>query len=169
MAETVSALEAVLATRTRALLRTAFLLTGDPEAARDLLQSALERVTRRLSSIRDPQALEAYLRATMATTAANQRRRMWHRELPTATLIDDEGRDNTAASDSRVAIVAALRALPPEQRAVIVLRFYEDLTEAQTAKVLGVAVGTVKSRTSRALDALRMSGLALSEEVSSHE
>jgi RNA polymerase sigma-70 factor (sigma-E family) len=165
VAETDGALEAVLATRTRALLRTAFLLTGDPESARDLLQSALERVTRRLGAIRDPQALEAYLRATMATTAANQRRRMWHRELPTATLVDEEGRDPTAAADSRVAVVAALRALPPEQRAVIVLRFYEDLTEAQTAQVLGIALGTVKSRTSRALDALRASGLALSQEV----
>jgi RNA polymerase sigma-70 factor (sigma-E family) len=165
VAETASAREAVLATRTRALLRTAFLLTGHPEAARDLLQSALERVTRRLGTIRDPQALEAYLRATMATTAANQRRRMWHRELPTATPVDDEGRDPTAASETRVAVVAALRALPAEQRAVIVLRFYEDLTEAQTAQVLGIALGTVKSRTSRALDALRASGLAVSQEV----
>src|SRR4051794_6099240 len=66
----VELLERLLAARTPALLRTAFLLTGDREAARDLLQSALERVSSRLSSIREPQALEAYLRATMATTAS---------------------------------------------------------------------------------------------------
>jgi RNA polymerase sigma-70 factor (sigma-E family) len=151
----------VLARRTPALLRTAFLLTGDREAARDLLQSALERVSPRLGRIRDADAVEAYLRATMATTASNQRRRMWQRETPYAVIPDREWIDPTGTFDTRLTVLAALQMLPPEQRTVLVLRFYEDLTEMQTAEMLGIAVGTVKSRTARALVALRASGLAL--------
>lgn len=155
-------LERLLAARTPALLRTAFLLTGDQEAARDLLQSALERVSSRLGSIREPQALESYLRATMATTAAKQRRRFWHREIATGVL--PERADAAVESDVRLSLVRALRALPAEQRAVLVLRFYEDLSEVQTAALLGIAVGTVKSRTSRGLQALRTGGVALVED-----
>jgi RNA polymerase sigma-70 factor (ECF subfamily) len=160
-----TALEALLTNRTSALLRTAFLLTGDPEAARDLLQSALERVTRRLGTLRDPQAVEAYVRATMASTAANQRRRFWHREAPTAQLPERPSYGDHAV-DIRLTVMAALRALPANQRAVIVMRFYEDLSEAQTAQALGIPVGTVKSRTSRALVALRASGLSIVEDGS---
>ena len=156
-----AALEEVLAHRTRALLRTAFLLTGDAEAARDLLQSALERVMPRLGRIRDAHAIEAYLRATMATTASNQRRRMWQRETPMAVIPERGWTDPTGVFDTRLTVLAALQTLPAEQRVVLVLRFYDDLTEAQTAELLGIAVGTVKSRTSRALAALRASGLVL--------
>ena len=158
-------LERLLAARTPALLRTAFLLTGDQEAARDLLQAALERVSSRLASIREPQALESYLRATMATTAAKQRRRLWHREIATAELPERVSGGHAHDSDVRLSLVRALRALPAEQRAVLVLRFYEDLSEIQTAALLGIAVGTVKSRTSRGLEALRVSGDALAEDV----
>jgi RNA polymerase sigma-70 factor (sigma-E family) len=158
-----SLLRELLAARTPALLRTAFLLTGDTESARDLLQSALERVTPRLPSLRHQQALEAYLRATMATVAANQRRRMWHRERATGLVPDTTAADADAATDTRLVVLAALRRLPADQRVILVLRFYEDQSEAETARVLGLPVGTVKSRTSRALDALRASGLALAE------
>ena len=71
----------------------------------------------------------------------------------------------TVDSDTRIFLVDALRALPADQRAVLVLRFYEDLSEAQTADLLRVPVGTVKSRTTRALQALRQSGIALVEEA----
>jgi RNA polymerase sigma-70 factor (sigma-E family) len=152
-------LDELVQARTPALLRTAFLLTGDADAAQDLLQSALERVHRR--HLRDPSALEAYLRATMATLASNSRRRRWHHEHLHAVLPEfpAAGQD----SDGRLAMLAALRQLTPEQRVVLVLRFYEDLTEVQTAHELGIAVGTVKSRTARALAALRESHL-LTEE-----
>jgi RNA polymerase sigma-70 factor (ECF subfamily) len=156
------AFERLLAARTPALLRTAFLLTGDREAARDLLQSALERVHPRLRGLREPQALEAYVRATMATTAANARRRRWHGETPTSQPPDrGSDDDSTAFVDARLSVVAALKQLPADQRAVLVLRFHEDMSEAEVASVLGLPHGTVKSRTSRALAALRQSGLIL--------
>lgn len=156
-------LEELLAARTSALLRTAFLLTGHEEAARDLLQSALERVARRLASIREPQALEAYLRTAMATTAANNRRRFWSRERATGYL--PEQAVEAPDTDTRLVLVAALRRLPPEQRAVLVLRYFEDLSEADTAATLGIPVGTVKSRASRAVASLRESGIALVQEA----
>jgi RNA polymerase sigma-70 factor (ECF subfamily) len=157
-----SALEALLAARTPALLRTAYLLTGDPDAARDLLQSALERVTKKLGSIKEPQAIESYLRATMATTAANQRQRFWRREIATERLPEVPG--DVVDLDTRMVLQRALQQLPPDQRTVLVLRFYEDLTEPQTAAILGIAVGTVKSRASRGLHSLRDAGIALSED-----
>ena len=150
-----------MAARTAALLRTAFLLTGDTEGARDLVQTALERVARRLGQIRDEGALEAYVRATIASTAVNGRRRMWSREYATDHLPELAVEDAARGSDVRLTVLAALRALPPAQRAVIVLRFYDDLTEEQTAHALSVPVGTVKSRTARALVSLRASDLAL--------
>ncbi len=156
------ALEQLLAARTAALLRTAYLLTGDPEAARDLLQSALERVLPRLGRIQDPQALEAYVRKTMATTASNQRRRFWKREVATGQL--PERLDQGVDSDTRVTLVQALQKLTPDLRTVLVLRFYEDLSEPQTADLLGIPAGTVKSRTSRGLQALRDAGIALVED-----
>lgn len=150
---------AFVAARTPALLRTAFLLTGQAEAAQDLLQDALVRLHGRWGRVREPAAREAYLRRILATTAANQRRRRWHGERPSAQPPPDAGADPYADADDRQVVADALRALPAPQRAVLVLRYWEDLTEAQTAQVLGCSVGTVKSRTSRALARLREQAL----------
>lgn len=147
--------EVFVAARTPALLRTAFLLTGHPEAARDLLQDALVRMYGRWGRVREPHAREAYLRKVMATTAATQRRRRWHDETPTDHPAEQLGTDPYAAADDRHVVLDALRGLGPAHRAVLVLRYWEDLTEARTAQVLGCSVGTVKSRTSRALEQLR--------------
>lgn len=147
--------EAFVAARTPALLRTAFLLTGHPEAARDLLQDALVRTYSRWGRIREAPAREAYLRKVMVTTAATQRRRRWHDETPTDQPPDLTRTDPFAAADDRHMVLDALRGLSPSHRAVLILRYWEDLTEAQTAVVLGCSVGTVKSRASRALDQLR--------------
>jgi RNA polymerase sigma-70 factor (sigma-E family) len=159
-------LEELVRTRTSALLRTAFLLSGTHEGAQDLLQKALERVNRRLDQVRDPVALESYVRAAMATIASNDRRRLWRRESPVAVVPERGVADTADYSDTRLAVLGALRALPAAQRAVLVLRFYEDLTEAGTAAALGISTGTVKSRTSRALAALRASGIGIEERLS---
>jgi RNA polymerase sigma-70 factor (sigma-E family) len=141
--------------RGAALSRIAYLLTGDHGAAEDLLQSAVARLLphwRRVRLRGDP---EAYLRRIMV----NQRTRWWSRRrgeyltaAPPERATAGDGNDRTLG---RVALAEALRALPPRQRAVIVLRFYADLSEAETAAELGCAVGTVKSQTHAALARLR--------------
>ncbi len=143
-----------VAARSPALTRTAFLLTGDWQLAEDLLQTALMRCYGHWSRIDVP---EAYVRRAMVTAVVGWRRRRWHGELPTAAMPDQ------ATADEDVADLVCLRAdllrllhdLGPRQRAVLVLRFYEDLSESEVAAMLGVSVGTVKSQTSRALARLR--------------
>lgn len=145
-----------MAVRFRALCRLAFLLTGDWAQAEDLVQDALVRCERRWRSIAadDP---DAYVRRAVVNAAANWRRRR-RTELP---LTEEAlpARDDSAATDARLMLIAALRRLPIDQRQVLVLRFFEQLSEAETALALGIAPGTVKSRTSRGLDALRTAGV----------
>jgi RNA polymerase sigma-70 factor (sigma-E family) len=148
-----------------ALLRTAFLLTGDRDAAQDLLQESLVRLYRHWARIADPESRTAYARRVLATTAANGRRRGWRREVPNGRVERDDvvAGDPFGQADTRAALLTGLRALSPAHRAVLVLRFYEDLSEAQTAQALGCSTGTVKSRTSRALAVMRENGLDLSD------
>ncbi len=167
MSEQDADFEALVVARSGALLRTAYLLTGDPHLAEDLLQVALTRTHARWHHLRSVEAGEAYVRRVLATQAVSWRRRRWHGERATEVLPEPGGSGDVEAADRRDVLRRALLALPPAQRAVVVLRFYDDLSEAQTAELLGVAPGTVKSRTSRALTALRQHGLALTpEEVS---
>lgn len=147
--------EEFVASRGRDLWRSAWLLTGDAQKAEDLVQTALMKCWRRWSSIADDGAVEAYVRRTMLTTYTDWWRRKWNGERPTELVPDAVHRD--VDPGLRQDTLAALAVLPRGQRAVIVLRFYEDLTEAQTAEALGISVGTVKSQTSRALNALRSS------------
>jgi RNA polymerase sigma-70 factor (sigma-E family) len=129
----------------------AYLLTGDHHDAEDLLQQSLVKAVGAWKRIEgDP---EPYVRTILVRQNVSRwRRRRW-RELPTESppemLVPDEG------TDARLALHRALGVLAPRQRAVIVLRYYEDLTEAQTAEALGIAVGTVKSQTRDALRRLR--------------
>ncbi len=135
------------------LLRTAYLLTRDWAAAEDLLQTALMKAWfawRRLDG--EP---EAYVRRIIATTYVSWRRRRWSSEISHGELPESPSADATAAVDERSRLWSALGRLPARQRAVLVLRFYEDLTEQQVAATLGVAVGTVKSQTAKALTKLR--------------
>jgi RNA polymerase sigma-70 factor (sigma-E family) len=155
--------EFVLARRS-ALSRTAYLLTGDHAVAEDLLQAALVRTAEHWHRIvgGDP---EAYLRRVMVNERTSRwRRRRYAVEVPTSTdslaaLANTASGTNTAdtadAVVRRTALAAALAQLPPRQRAVIVLRFFDDLSEAQTAEVLGCAIGTVKSQAHVALARLR--------------
>jgi RNA polymerase sigma-70 factor (sigma-E family) len=147
--------EEFVASRGRDLWRSAWLLTGDAQKAEDLVQTALMKCWRRWSSIADDGAVEAYVRRTMVTTYTDWWRRKWNGERPSEHVPDVVHRDPDRGD--RQDVLAALASLPRGQRAVVVLRFYEDLTEAQTAEALGVSVGTVKSQTSRALSALRSS------------
>lgn len=148
-----------VAGRQRALLRSAWLLTGDWSAAEDLVQTALMRSWPKWRRLTADDAAEAYVRRVMFNAFATARRRRWHQEIPTGVLPERPASgpdsDPSEAADLRRMLVAAVQALPPRQRAVVVLRFFDDLTETQTAAVLGVAVGTVKSQTAKALTSLR--------------
>ena len=143
------------------LLRRAVLLTGDRGRAEDLVQSSLAAAYVRWRRINEP---GAYLRTVMARTAVGWRTRRWNGELPTVDLPDrPSDRDGVADSDLTSAVRRALMTLPPEQRAVLVLRYFDDCSEAEIAEALGCSAGTVKSRASRGLSALRATGL-LAEE-----
>lgn len=141
-------------TRSTALLRVAYLLTGDRHVAEDLLQSVLERMYvrwRRIASNPD-----AYARRSLVNAASSRWRHRARR--PEISLVDghDQGQpDRTDAVATRDTVVRALRTLPPKQRAVVILRYLEDLSEAETAAVLRVSPGTVKSHSSRGLARLR--------------
>lgn len=144
-----------VAARSSALLRTAYLLAGDWATAEDLLQTALTKTYlawRRLGGI---QAVEPYTRRVLVNTATSWWRRRWHGERPTEVLPERPGPDRHEEALERDLLWRHVRALPARQRAVLVLRFYEDLSEAQTADLLDISPGTVKSQTSRALTTLR--------------
>jgi RNA polymerase sigma-70 factor (sigma-E family) len=148
------------------LHRTAYLLVGDWGLAQDLVQHACASTWTRWSSVETP---EAYARSVMARTASAWWRRKWRGEVPTEQMPEGPAQtwvDPWDGVDARDAVSRALRRLPAKQRVVVVLRFFDDLSEADTAAALGWPVGTVKSTTSRALAALRDSGLAadLAEE-----
>ena len=142
------------------LVRLGYLLAGDRGRAEDLVQTALVKVYGRWASLRDPEAAAAYTRTVMVREASRWRRRRWVGETPTV-LVDDLG---VAAGDraNGVATAAlvrqALQDLPVQQRAVLVLRYFEQRSEAEIGEMLGISPGTVKSRASRALCALRDSG-----------
>ena len=139
--------------RSTALLRTAYLLTGDRGHAEDLLQQVLERVARRWSSIAD--SPEAYVRRALTNAAINRGRRRRPVEVELLDRHDVETAAGHSAIELRDQLLRGLMQLPPRQRAVLVLRFFEDLSEAETAVALGCSVGTVKSQASRGLERLR--------------
>lgn len=135
------------------LLRSAYLLTGSTPEAEDLLQTALLKAMGRWSAIDDP---VPYLRRAMVNLHVSRWRRFGRREVLAAVLPDRGVRDATERVDERHAIVDALLTLPRRTRAVVVLRYWDDLSEAETAAVLGCSVGTVKSQASRGLARLRV-------------
>ena len=139
------------------LLRTAVLLTGDRGAGEDLVQETYERIYVHWPRIRTG-APEAYARKTLTNLVANRWRTRRRRPSEVALVenYDQPQPDGSEAYAVRHQLLRALQDLPPRQRAAIVLRYYDDLTEAQTAEILGCSVGTVKSQTSRALDRLRL-------------
>jgi len=144
-----------VAARGPVLWRAAWLLTGDRPLADDLLQTALTRAWPHFDRVSRNGSFEAYVRRTLFTTYAGWRGRRWHGEVPTGELPEVGGLDEVPDPD----LVRALADLSPRQRAVVVLRYFEDLTEAETAATLGCSIGSVKTHHSRALAALRTSSL----------
>ena len=139
--------------RSTGLLRTAYLLTHDHALAEDLVQAALTKAWLTWARVHtDP---EAYVRRILVTTYASWWRRKWRDEKPTAVIEDAEPASGSDR-DQQYDLWEAMARLPRRQRAVVVLRYVEDLTEAETASLLGCSVGTVKSQASKALAKLRI-------------
>lgn len=143
-----------VAARQRSLLRTAWLLTGNWFSAEDLVQTALLRAWPHWRRIAGSGGADAYVRRIMVNKLLDWRHRRWNGEVPTDPLPEI-----AAAPESDVdlhhVLVRAVGGLPPRQRAVVVLRYFDDLSEADTADALGCATGTVKSQAAKALTALR--------------
>ena len=139
--------------RQGSLLRVAFVLTADRYLAEDLVQTVLTSVWLRWPRIRDLANRDAYVQRMLITQYVSWRRRRWWGEAPAAEIPDRAG----IQANPDVDLARALLGLPRRQRAVIVLRYLRDLTEAETADALGCSVGTVKSQSAKALTVLRSS------------
>ena len=152
--------DAFVEARGAALLRTAYLLTHDRGLAEDLVQTALAKAW--FAWTRIETRPEAYVRRIMVNTYSSWWRRRWNGEEATADLPErsdprhDARRGEDVRVDERTDLWRALERLPKRQRAVVVLRFYEDLSEVETAEIMQCSVGTVKSQASRALAKLRI-------------
>lgn len=151
------AFDAFVRARYTELLRYGWALTGDRERAADLVQDALERTMRAWPRVRNQGDPEGYVRRTMTNRNLNLVRRLWRERL------SDPPELAAPSVESDGLVWQALRALPPQQRTVIALRFYEDLPVAEIARRLGISEGTVKSQTSKAKEHLR-AGLLRGEE-----
>ena len=136
-----------------ALLRVAFLLTSDRHEAEDLLQTALLKTSRHWSRLADREAAYPYVRRVLVTTHTSWRRRRRVHEVLIDRVPEQPSGEPTAIEAGRA--LQALEQLPPRMRAVVVLRCYEGLSEAETAEALGCSVGSVKSQASRGLARLR--------------
>jgi RNA polymerase sigma-70 factor (sigma-E family) len=161
-----SEFDSFVRSRSAALLRSAYLLTGDQHLAEDLVQSALARTHRSWNRLRDRGNAEAYTRKIMYHLQVSWWRRRVAESMPGD--LPEPRRGGTAVDHAdqttiRITLRAALSKLSVKQRAVLVLRFFEDCTEAEAAELLGVTVGTVKSQTSKALAKLRIVAPDLAE------
>ncbi|MFG1683420.1 SigE family RNA polymerase sigma factor [Nonomuraea sp. NPDC049269] len=139
--------------RQQSLMRTAYLLTGDTHLAEDLLQTVLTRVASHWAKLAKGGNPEAYARKALVNQNISWRRRK-RVELPGAEL-PEVGQSHDEATVRRLALLHTLAQLTPKQRTVIVLRYYEDHTEHETAQLMGTSIGTVKSQTHYALSKLR--------------
>jgi RNA polymerase sigma-70 factor (sigma-E family) len=145
-----------VAARGQALTRAAYLLTGDQHLAEDLLQNVLSRIAGRWERLQAKGSPEAYIRTSLYREYVSWLRRKPNSEIPTDVLPEPASSTDFAdLTTLRLSLERALGKLTRQQRAVIVLRFYEDLSEAETARILGCSVGTIKSQTHRALARLR--------------
>jgi RNA polymerase sigma-70 factor (sigma-E family) len=143
-------------TRRRALLRTAYLLTGNLADAEDLVQSALAKTYFAWDRIEDRGALDGYVRRAIVNTHISWWRKRRVQEYPTDELPDQAVADHASSSDLQETLRQAVDRLPERMRAAVMLRYYHDMTEAEVAEVLGVTPGTVKSTVARAVAKLRI-------------
>lgn len=158
-----------VAAQSRRLLHTAELLVG-PSDAEDLVQSVLMRMYRRWSKIRQQDPV-GYARRCLVNAAVDRSRRRWMREVPVDAIPDavQSGQDHGLMNADRDSVLRALSGLTARERAVVVLAYYEDLSEAQIAADLDIAPGTVKSTRSRALSKLRVSDHLLDQPATFEE
>jgi RNA polymerase sigma-70 factor (sigma-E family) len=148
--------EAYMTARQPSLLRTAYLLTGDRHAAEDLVQTSLAKLYLAWDRVQKRELTDGYIRRIMVNENNSSWRRAWRRR----EITTDEVPEYAAVSDRHdhgqsAALWDFVQTLPKRQRAVIVLRYYEELSEAEIAEILGVSAGTVKSQASRALASMR--------------
>jgi RNA polymerase sigma-70 factor (sigma-E family) len=146
---------AYAAARMRPLRRTAYLLCGDWHHAEDAVQVVLAKLYTHWDRVDRRDALDGYVRTMLIRATLEHRRRLWWRRELTTSAVPDVAATPPVDPEERIVLVQALAKLPPRQRAVVVLRFWEDLDVAQTAAALGCSEGTVKSQTSHGLTALR--------------
>jgi RNA polymerase sigma-70 factor (sigma-E family) len=149
--------------RGRALLQSAYLLTGNLADAEDLVQSALAKTFQAWNRIEDHKALDGYVRRAMINTHISWWRRRRVDEYPTAEIPDQPVADTSGNRELHDTLQRAIDRLPQRMRAAVVLRYFEDMTEAEVADVLGVSQGTVKSTVSRAVAKLRTDSDLLAE------
>jgi len=142
--------------RRRALLRTAYLLTQNEADAEDLVQSALANTYLAAGRIEDRSALDGYVRRAIVNTHISWWRRRRLVELPTDELPEEAVADHAVSSDLQATLRSAVDRLPGRMRAAIMLRYYDDMSEAEVAEILGVSLGTVKSTVARAVAKLRI-------------
>jgi RNA polymerase sigma-70 factor (sigma-E family) len=150
--------EEFMTSRWPALVRLAFGLTGDRWLAEDLAQSALASAYASWWRVRRADDPDAYVRRILINASKSRFRRQRVAEQPSPEEVPDVAADPAAAIGERSALLAALSTLPPRQRAVVVLRYWEDLSDAQAAAMLGCSASTVRSQAARALAKLRASG-----------
>lgn len=153
-----------MAVRWPVLVRTAYLLTGDRYLAEDLAQSALTKVYASWRHVRRADDVDAYVRRVLVNTNANRFRKRRVAEHLTAAPYDLAAYEPHAGLAQRSVLMAALAELPARQRAVVVLRYWEDMSEKEVAAALGCSQGTVKSQASKALARLRQNA-ALAGEI----
>ncbi len=151
----IAAFSELVAARSRALYGAAYVLVGDHQLAQDLLQEALVKAYVAWPGLRDQSKAEAYVRRTIVTTAISWRRRRSFLERPIDRMPDTSTADGTERLADADALWEHLRNLPTRQRAALFLRYHEDLSEAETAELMGCSVGTVKKQVFVALTKLR--------------
>ena len=145
-----------MAARQPSLLRTAYLLTGDRHAAEDLVQSALAKLYLSWEKVQRRDLIDGYVRRIMVNENNSLWRRAWRRnEVSTNEMPESGAAAHEHDHGEKSALWDFVQTLPKRQRAVIVLRYYEELSEVETAEILGISVGTVKSQASRALASMR--------------
>jgi RNA polymerase sigma-70 factor (sigma-E family) len=154
-ADTEAEFRSFVAARWTRLVRTAYLLTGDLHEAEDLVQVTLEKLYTAWSRLGPDDRIDAYARRVLVNSNISRIRRRRLGEWLTTSPPERPATDAIAQADDRAALLSALATLPPKQRAAVVLRYWEDMSEAQVAEALGCSVGNVKSQTSRGLAKLR--------------
>ncbi|WP_111766839.1 SigE family RNA polymerase sigma factor [Nakamurella deserti] len=163
---------AYFAVRRDPVRRLAFLLSGDWHKADDLAQTAFLKLYGAWDRVRDRSSMDAYVRSCLVRSVVDESRRPWRREKVVEFLpenADDGGPDLAALVSDREVFRAALAEVPPKQRTVLVLRYYEGMDVASTAAAMGITTGTVKSQTARGLAALRIAVEALGVTGPRHE